>query len=156
MSYKLQISGPIPVKNNLPRSTLQRFVVNPTVLIAQWLHTHQPPVEPMRPDSHTSSSKPKDIQTEDQILDQINVVYISDAQSTTSPDIPPGDILLHAGDLTNKGIFEELHKQLSWLNTQPHQHNIVIASNHDSLLDENFINTHPECIAREHLERRSQ
>lgn len=29
--------------------------------------------------------------------------------------IPPGDILLHAGDLTNYGTFDELQAQLMWL-----------------------------------------
>ncbi|OKP11708.1 hypothetical protein PENSUB_2780 [Penicillium subrubescens] len=47
-----------------------------------------------------------------------------------------GDILIHAGDLTAKGTFDEIQAQLRWLSSQPHRHKIVIAGNHDILLDE--------------------
>lgn len=64
----------------------------------------------------------------------ISVVCISDTHNT-QPDVPPGDMLVHAGDLTQSGSFEELQATLDWLNRQPHPHKIVIAGNHDLLLD---------------------
>lgn len=66
--------------------------------------------------------------------DAILIVCVSDTHNTT-PALPFGDLLLHAGDLTEKGTSAELQAQLTWLNDQPHTHKIVIAGNHDLLLD---------------------
>jgi predicted phosphodiesterase len=73
----------------------------------------------------------------------ISVVCISDTHNT-NPLLPPGDILLHAGDLSQYGLFDEVQKQLDWLNGQLHQHKIVIAGNHDLILDQDFVNSHPD------------
>ena len=64
----------------------------------------------------------------------ISVVCISDTHNT-QPYIPAGDLLLHAGDLSNWGTFAEIQAQLTWLSQQPHRYKIVIAGNHDLLLD---------------------
>ncbi|KAI9712941.1 MAG: hypothetical protein M1828_001500 [Chrysothrix sp. TS-e1954] len=71
----------------------------------------------------------------------VKIVCISDTHNTT-PALPAGDLLLHAGDLTEKGSFAELQAQLDWLNTQPHIHKVVIGGNHDLLLDAAFVNSH--------------
>lgn len=55
-----------------------------------------------------------------------------------------GDILVHAGDLSQFGTFAEIQAQLSWLASQPHPHKIVIAGNHDLLLDAAFVAAHPD------------
>ncbi|KAJ6031625.1 hypothetical protein N7540_002357 [Penicillium herquei] len=65
----------------------------------------------------------------------IRIICISDTHNLT-PSLPPGDILIHAGDLTTNGTFEELQAQIQWLSSQPHTHKIVIAGNHDIVLDE--------------------
>lgn len=65
---------------------------------------------------------------------QIHVVCIADTHNH-QPALSDGDLLLHAGDLSELGSFEELQAQLDWLNTQPHRHKVVVAGNHDSLLD---------------------
>lgn len=65
----------------------------------------------------------------------IRINCISDTHNTT-PSLPPGDILIHAGDLTITGNPDELQSQLKWLSSQPHRYKIVIAGNHDILLDE--------------------
>ncbi|KIY50009.1 hypothetical protein FISHEDRAFT_65015 [Fistulina hepatica ATCC 64428] len=66
--------------------------------------------------------------------DMIRLVCISDThnahQSIPSP-LPGGDILMHAGDLTNSGTEAELDDVLSWLAVQPHAHEIFIGGNHD-------------------------
>ncbi|ROV96001.1 hypothetical protein VMCG_07996 [Cytospora schulzeri] len=59
----------------------------------------------------------------------------------SQPEIPLGDILIHAGDLTQSGSFEELQAALDWLKRQPHPHKIVIAGNHDLLLDSSLDTT---------------
>ena len=45
--------------------------------------------------------------------------------------IPDGDVLIHAGDITRQGRSHELYDFNDWLGEQPHQHKIVIAGNHD-------------------------
>ncbi len=64
----------------------------------------------------------------------IRVVCISDTHTKTQ-QIPQGDILIHAGDLTNAGTVQELQAQLDWLNSLPHPHKFAIAGNHDTYLD---------------------
>lgn len=46
-------------------------------------------------------------------------------------DIPDGDILVHAGDLTNRGTVSEVADFSTWLKGLPHKTKIVIAGNHD-------------------------
>ncbi|CAG8014316.1 unnamed protein product [Penicillium salamii] len=64
----------------------------------------------------------------------IAVVCISDTHNT-QPDVHDGDILIHAGDLTQSGSFQELQDSINWLRSLPHPTKIVIAGNHDLLLD---------------------
>ncbi len=45
--------------------------------------------------------------------------------------VPDGDVLIHAGDLTNAGTFPELEEVRDWLLKLPHAHKVVIAGNHD-------------------------
>ena len=75
----------------------------------------------------------------------IIVVCISDTHSS-QPEVPKGDLLLHAGDLTQAGSFKELQDQLDWLNTQSHKYKVVIGGNHDLLLDSVFTDSFPERI----------
>jgi hypothetical protein len=49
--------------------------------------------------------------------------------------VPPGDVLLHAGDITNVGELEQLLDFSAWLAELPHVHKVVIAGNHDVTLD---------------------
>jgi hypothetical protein len=64
----------------------------------------------------------------------VSVVCISDTHKY-QPVLPHGDILIHAGDLTQSGSLAEVQAALDWLRSQPHRHKIVIAGNHDLLLD---------------------
>jgi calcineurin-like phosphoesterase family protein len=73
----------------------------------------------------------------------IGVVCIADTHNLR-PILPPGDLLLHAGDLTEWGTFDEVQAELTWLSSQPHEHKIVIAGNHDLLFDEEFLTKYPE------------
>ncbi|KAI9788008.1 MAG: hypothetical protein M1816_007312 [Peltula sp. TS41687] len=65
----------------------------------------------------------------------IRVVCISDTHCKTYANIPPGDLLIHAGDLSNAGTVAEIQAQLDWLASLPHTHKVVIAGNHDSFFD---------------------
>ena len=45
--------------------------------------------------------------------------------------VPAGDILVHAGDLTDAGSLEELEDVNAYFARLPHRHKLVIAGNHD-------------------------
>ncbi|MFH4978798.1 hypothetical protein AB6A40_005507 [Gnathostoma spinigerum] len=47
------------------------------------------------------------------------------------PQIPNGDILIHAGDITNFGEKEEIERFNECIALLPHRHKVVIAGNHD-------------------------
>ena len=70
-------------------------------------------------------------------LRRTRFVCISDTHNTL-PKLPPGDVLVHAGDLTNQGSFSELQKTVAWLEKAPFECKLVIAGNHDITLDSTF------------------
>jgi Icc-related predicted phosphoesterase len=45
--------------------------------------------------------------------------------------LPPGDVLVHAGDLLRGGTLDELAQGAQWLNAQDFAHTILVAGNHD-------------------------
>jgi hypothetical protein len=64
-------------------------------------------------------------------------VCISDTHNS-QPKLPVGDVLIHAGDLTNQGSFSELQKTVAWLEKAPFECKLVVAGNHDITLDPAF------------------
>lgn len=64
------------------------------------------------------------------------VVVISDTHCQ-KPEIPEGDILIHAGDLTLRGNRQEVSEAALWLQKLPHPYKIVVAGNHDWLFQTN-------------------
>lgn len=46
-------------------------------------------------------------------------------------DMPDGDVLLFAGDMSRRGEFYEIESFAKWLEKQPYRHKVVIAGNHD-------------------------
>lgn len=65
----------------------------------------------------------------------IRVVCISDTHTLEWPDVPDGDLLIHAGDLANDGSVREIQAAVDWLRSLPHRHKVVICGNHDSYFD---------------------
>lgn len=56
-------------------------------------------------------------------------VCISDTHNATangSFKLPPGDVLIHAGDLTNQGSFSELQKAVRWIEEADFEAKIVV------------------------------
>jgi hypothetical protein len=47
-------------------------------------------------------------------------ICISDTHSQAFP-VPGGDVLLHSGDLTNKGTLPEFRGTVEWLMSLPHK-----------------------------------
>lgn len=52
-----------------------------------------------------------------------------------SVKVPPGDLLVHAGDHSRTGSVEEVRASADWLRAQPHPHKVVLAGNHDFCLE---------------------
>ena len=50
--------------------------------------------------------------------------------------MPDCDVLVVAGDFLGQGKFFELQDFISWLREQPAKHKIVVAGNHDLILEE--------------------
>ncbi|NIM95851.1 MAG: metallophosphoesterase [Anaerolineales bacterium] len=62
----------------------------------------------------------------------MKIVAISDTHGKHwNLDVPNGDILIHAGDLTTTGILEDVEDFNGFLGEQPHPAKIVVAGNHD-------------------------
>lgn len=97
-------------------SAWESFLRSPLIYLAQKLYSSRD-IVPRRP-----------------ISDPIIAICISDTHNS-QPVLPDGDVLIHAGDLTRSGTFEELQASLDWLKAQPHAHKIIIAGNHDTVLD---------------------
>lgn len=73
----------------------------------------------------------------------IRVVCMADTHGKR-PAVPDGDMLIHAGDLTENGSFTEMQAKLGWLSSLPHKYKILVAGNHDVLLDDAFLAKYPE------------
>ncbi len=62
----------------------------------------------------------------------LRVVTISDTHALhRSIEVPDGDVLIHAGDITRSGDMNEVRDFNDFLGELPHPHKIVIAGNHD-------------------------
>ena len=60
-------------------------------------------------------------------------------RKTNNAHFPGGDILIHAGDFTMRGYFQELEDFCAWFDKQRHYtHKIFIGGNHDLCLEEGY------------------
>jgi hypothetical protein len=96
----------------------EQFLERPCIFLARKLYTWRQAV-PAQP-----------------LTNPVSVVCVSDTHNA-KPTLPDGDILIHAGDLTQSGSLDELQATINWLLAQPHPIKIVVAGNHDLLLDPN-------------------
>lgn len=62
----------------------------------------------------------------------MRIVAISDTHTRHKQIVvPPGDILIHAGDFSGRGDLWEANNFFEWFSKLPHKHKICIAGNHD-------------------------
>jgi Icc-related predicted phosphoesterase len=64
----------------------------------------------------------------------MRIVCISDthtAHNIMTYPIPDGDVLVHAGDFTNIGHYQDVVDFNEWIRKFPHAHKVVVAGNHD-------------------------
>lgn len=52
-------------------------------------------------------------------------------------NLPGGDLLIHAGDITDHGTQPEVEDFLQWFAQQDYEYKLFIGGNHDFFLDEN-------------------
>lgn len=62
----------------------------------------------------------------------MKIVLISDTHERhNSLVMPPGDVLIHSGDITNRGTIPKLAAFAAWIKNQDYKHKIMICGNHD-------------------------
>lgn len=63
----------------------------------------------------------------------MKLVCISDTHGKHGrmPELPDGDVLIVAGDISNVGTREQIIQFNDWIQHRPHKHKLVIAGNHD-------------------------
>jgi predicted phosphohydrolase len=68
----------------------------------------------------------------------MRIVLISDTHNRHDGiQLPEGDILIHSGDFSGRGLEREVIDFLHWFGKQPHRHKVLIAGNHDFLAEKN-------------------
>lgn len=67
----------------------------------------------------------------------MKVVCISDTHGKHKElKLPEGDMIIHAGDISSRGLLPEITKFLAWFTELPYQYKVFIGGNHDFLLEE--------------------
>ena len=67
----------------------------------------------------------------------MKLVVISDTHCSQFP-LPEGDVLIHCGDHTYNGSYQQSFAAIQWLFEQPHKHKIFICGNHEVGWDRDF------------------
>lgn len=66
----------------------------------------------------------------------MKIVLISDTHNQHGKiDLPEGDMIIHAGDISGLGTFTEVLNFIQWFDKLPFKHKIFIAGNHDFLFE---------------------
>ena len=74
----------------------------------------------------------------DKDLNMPRIVCLSDTHNCNEQiAVPDGDILIHAGDATNRGSIPEITAFNEWFANLPHRYKIFVAGNHDWLFETN-------------------
>lgn len=62
----------------------------------------------------------------------MKIVAISDTHTQhNSLDLPPADMIIHAGDISYKGTEKEVYEFYEWFAKLPYRYKVFIAGNHD-------------------------
>src|SRR5437879_6118763 len=85
----------------------------------------------------------------------LTVVCVSDTHGRHDRlELPPGDVLVHAGDLTYDGTLDEVRELNDWLSrlNRTYRHKVVIAGNHDFCFQEQARRARPLLTHATYLE----
>jgi Icc-related predicted phosphoesterase len=64
----------------------------------------------------------------------MQITFISDTHTLhdyVTQDLPGGDMIIHAGDVSSRGIPREINEFLEWFSSLNYKYKIFIAGNHD-------------------------
>lgn len=79
----------------------------------------------------------------------MKIVCISDTHGDHElVNLPQGDVLVHAGDITAHGTEEDANRFVEWFASQPFQHKLFIAGNHDTFLEQQPVKFAKLCAAK--------
>lgn len=68
----------------------------------------------------------------------VKIIAISDSHNKHGYiELPTGDILVHAGDVTMLGSLEEFARFANWWNGLDYQYKVIVAGNHDKIFATN-------------------
>ena len=69
-------------------------------------------------------------------MKSFKIIFLSDTHGKHDfVDVPKGDVLIHAGDISSRGHIHEVKAFISWFAKQPHPYKIFIGGNHDFYLE---------------------
>lgn len=116
----LPLLAPFPCSTMMP-TIWKQFLSSPKLFTARSLYSFIAIAQSRR-------------KIDEKLQDRVRLVCISDTHNSQDelPPLPEGDILLHAGDMSEAGTYEEVDAALAWISAQKHPHKIVIAGNHDA------------------------
>lgn len=78
----------------------------------------------------------------------MKLVLIADTHSLhRKVAVPDGDILIHAGDMTNVGDIHDVVDFAKWMQELPHKHKVVVAGNHDFCFENSWSNVAKGALA---------
>lgn len=143
---------PPPLPPPLPAAKQGATASPPTTLttfesISRKVHPHNPDTSWQELKSHLTATKVEPNYGEQPCPPgHTRWVCISDThgQHEKIESVPDGDVLIHAGDLTNTGEITQIKSFCEWMGKHPHKHKVVIAGNHDITLDEPYYPTASE------------
>lgn len=63
----------------------------------------------------------------------MKIVCISDTHGYHNQikDLPDGEMIIHAGDISDIGTFKQIYDFVKWYSSLPYKHKVFIAGNHD-------------------------
>ena len=66
----------------------------------------------------------------------MKILLISDTHGLHEQlELPDADMIIHAGDISGRGMLHEVQIFLDWFSNLPYRHKIFIGGNHDFLLE---------------------
>jgi Icc-related predicted phosphoesterase len=79
----------------------------------------------------------------------MEITFISDTHSRhhlMTRDLPGGPMIIHCGDVSTRGRFQETQEFIDWFASLPYMHKIFIAGNHDFIFEKENNLTIPDTI----------
>ncbi|KAI9688957.1 MAG: hypothetical protein M1822_000694 [Bathelium mastoideum] len=79
-----------------------------------------------------------------ELINKVRFLILSDTHGLTLNNLPEADVVLHCGDLTEQCSVENLRSALRFLSSIKAELRLVLAGNHDVLLDAHCVDSHAQ------------